>query len=124
MSNWEGYKDNKTFLNNFTVPTAAMRRGDFSALSTQLLDPASCAVSGTSRACQPFAGNQIPTARISPLSQKLLEFYPEPNAAGTENNYLSHQDRVIDRKQYTAAHRLRPEFEVELDEPIQLEPRR
>jgi hypothetical protein len=101
MSNWEGYKDNKTFLNNFTVPTAAMRRGDFSALSTQLLDPASCAVSGTSRACQPFAGNQIPTARISPLSQKLLEFYPEPNAAGTENNYLSHQDRVIDRKQYT-----------------------
>ena len=46
-------------------------------------------------------GNRIPTSRISPISQKLLEFYPEPNASGTENNYISQQDRVIDRKQYT-----------------------
>src|SRR4026209_1406682 len=37
MSNYEGYKDNKTFLNNFTVPTVAMRSGDFSALATPLL---------------------------------------------------------------------------------------
>jgi hypothetical protein len=35
------------------------------------------------------------------ISQKLLEFYPEPNATGTANNYISTQDRVIDRKQYT-----------------------
>src|ERR1051325_10690529 len=41
MSNWEGYKDNKTFLNNFTVPSVAMRSGDFSALSTPLYDPRS-----------------------------------------------------------------------------------
>jgi hypothetical protein len=46
-------------------------------------------------------GQSNPANRIHPTSQKLLEFYPEPNAAGTENNYLSHQDRVIDRKQYT-----------------------
>ena len=80
MSNYEGYKDNKTFLNNFTVPTVAMRSGDFSALHTaprsgdlhrHRLEPA----------CQPFAGNRIPTNRIDPISQQLLEFYPEPNAA-------------------------------------------
>ncbi|HKE84730.1 MAG TPA: carboxypeptidase-like regulatory domain-containing protein [Vicinamibacterales bacterium] len=101
MSNWEGYKDNKTFLNNFTLPSAAMRSGDFSALATPLLDPATCTVAGAARTCQPFQGNRIPANRIDPISQKLLEFYPVPNAAGTENNYVSRQDRVIDRKQYT-----------------------
>jgi hypothetical protein len=101
MSNWEGYKDNKTFLTPFTVPTLAMRSGDFSAVANQLLDPATCTVVGSARTCQPFVGNRIPTGRFNPLSQKLLEFYPEPNAAGTENNYIARQDRVIDRKQYT-----------------------
>ena len=101
MSNFEGYKDDKTFLTPFTLPSAAMRSGDFSALATPLLDPATCTVAGTVRTCQPFAGNRIPANRIHPTSQKLLEFYPEPNASGTENNYISRQDRVIDRKQYT-----------------------
>ena len=31
MSNYEGYIDRKTFLNNFNLPTQAMRSGDFSA---------------------------------------------------------------------------------------------
>jgi hypothetical protein len=101
MSNWEGYKDNKTFLTPFTLPSAAMRSGDFSALATPLYDPATCAVAGGVRTCQPFAGNRIPDNRINPISRKLLEFYPEPNAAGIENNYIARQDRVIDRKQYT-----------------------
>jgi hypothetical protein len=101
MSNFEGYIDNKTFLNNFTVPTAAMRSGDFSAFATPLVDPATCTVAGGVRSCQTFPGNRIPTGRIHPISQKLLEFYPEPNAAGTALNYVSRQDRKIDRKQYT-----------------------
>ena len=82
MSNWEGYKDDKTFLAPFTVPTVAMRAGDFSAYAGQLLDPATCVVAGGVRSCQPFAGNRIPSNRIAPTSQELLEFYPEPNAAG------------------------------------------
>ena len=51
--------------------------------------------------CQTFPGNRIPSNRRNPISQKLLEFYPEPNAAGTDNNYVSRQNRVIDRNQYT-----------------------
>ena len=101
MSNFEGFQDDKTLLNNFTVPTAAMRSGDFSAFATPLLDPATCTVAGGVRSCQTFPGNRIPANRIHPISQKLLEFYPEPNAAGTSLNYLSEVDRVIDRKQYT-----------------------
>src|SRR5688572_18998910 len=101
MSNFEGFQDDKTFLNNFTVPTEAMRTGDFSAFATPLLDPATCTVAGGVRSCQTFPGNRIPVNRIHPISQKLLEFYPEPSSAGTTLNYLSQVDRVIDRKQYT-----------------------
>src|SRR5439155_18674670 len=44
-----------------------------------------------------------PAARFNAISQKLLEFYPEPNngTGGLVNNYLSLQDLVIDKYQYT-----------------------
>ena len=101
MSNFEGYKDRKTFQNNFTLPSVAMRNGDFSALATPVLDPTQCTVVGPTRTCAAFAGNQIPRSRIDPMAIKLLEFYPEPNAAGTTNNYVSKQNRVINKTQYT-----------------------
>ncbi len=101
MSNFEGYKDRKQFQNNFTVPSVAMRSGDFSALATPLLDPATCSVVGGVRNCSAFPGNRIPANRIHPTSVKLLEFYPEPNASGTTNNYVSQQNRVINKDQYT-----------------------
>src|SRR5687768_915048 len=46
MSNFEGYTDDKTFLTPFTLPSAAMRSGDFSAVATPLLDPGTCTVAG------------------------------------------------------------------------------
>src|SRR5688572_777208 len=102
MSNYEGYIDRKTFLPNFNLPTLAMRSGDFSAVATPLIDPATCTVSGSTRSCRTFPGNRIPTNRIHPTSQQLLEFYPEPNTSGSAGfNYLSEQNRTIDRKQYT-----------------------
>ena len=105
MSNYEGYKDRKQFQNNFTVPSVAMRSGDFSSLSVPLLDPTQCTVSGTGTAavrnCAAFPGNRIPTNRIDPISAKLLEFYPEPNGSGAVNNYVSQQNRVINKDQFT-----------------------
>ena len=59
-------------------------------------------MTGSSRNCQTFPGNIIPTHRIDPTSQQLLEFYPAPNQAPSGGfNYLSEQNRTIDRKQYT-----------------------
>ncbi len=101
MSNFEGYKDRKQFQNLYTVPSVAMRNGDFSAVSVPLLDPTQCTVAGGIRTCATFPGNQIPASRINTISKKLLEFYPEPNAAGTINNYVSQQNRVINKSQYT-----------------------
>ena len=102
MSNFEGYKDRKQFQNNYTVPSVAMRNGDFSAVPVAAAR--SDAVHGRRRArpdCAAFPGNQIPASRINPISKKLLEFYPEPNGAGTINNYVSQQNRVINKDQFT-----------------------
>ena len=116
MSNFEGYNDRKQFQNLFSVPSVAMRNGDFSELLANLgainpqtgqragiiVDPTKCSVVGTTRTCAPFAGNIIPAALFDKTSKQLLEFYPEPNTGGgLNNNYLSLQDRVIDKYQYT-----------------------
>jgi trimeric autotransporter adhesin len=61
-----------------TVPTDAMRAGDFSSVSTPLIDPSTG---------QPFTGNQIPLDRISPQALALLQYYPAPTLDGTTRNY-------------------------------------
>ena len=117
MSNFEGYNDRKQFQNLYSVPSAAMRSGDFSELLSSLgginektglptgviVDPTKCTVVGRTRTCAAFPGNIIPSTRLNLIAQKLLEFYPEPNSGtgGLKNNYLSLQDRVIDKYQYT-----------------------
>jgi hypothetical protein len=108
MSNWEGYRDRKQSQQNYSLPLAAWRTGDFSSYSGVLYDPATCTVPSSSgtRTCATFPGNRIPTNRIHPTSLKLLEFYPEPNAVGTGatgtvNDYTGIQNRVIDKDQFT-----------------------
>ena len=61
------------------VPTAAERAGDFSALSTQLVDPITR---------QPFPNNQIPADRIIPVAKYFLGWIPQPNRAGRELNFV------------------------------------
>ncbi len=53
-----------------TVPTAAMRAGDFSREPYTIRDP----FSG-----QPLPGNRIPAAQLGTVARKTFEFYPDPN---------------------------------------------
>jgi hypothetical protein len=64
------------------VPTAAERTGNFSDLlpGVQLTDPLNNNL--------PFPGNQIPSNRISPVSQYFLKSIPLPNGPGEEITYL------------------------------------
>jgi outer membrane receptor protein involved in Fe transport len=85
-----------------TVPTQAMRNGDFSALlgqGIQIYDPLTGTQSGNIVVRQPFAGNIIPPNRINPIAQKILSYYPEPNkpanATGQEN-YIYENPRTDD----------------------------
>lgn len=72
-----------------TVPTAAARSGDLSAYGVNIFDPAT----GTPDQRQQFAGNVIPSGRLSPQAQALLKLIPLPNAPGRDNgtrdNYLA-----------------------------------
>jgi hypothetical protein len=61
-----------------SVPTALMRQGNFSEISTPIRNPATG---------QPFPGNIIPASMISPVSRQLLQYFPEPNRTGTANNF-------------------------------------
>lgn len=60
------------------VPTEAQRRGDFSSLDVQLVDP----VSG-----EPFPNNQIPENRLSTVATNLLSGIPLPNGPGQQLTY-------------------------------------
>ena len=127
FGSYQGHREEQgqTFLSS--VPTVAMRSGDFSALSRVIYDP----LTG-----QPFPGNIIPGGRIDTVARNILtQLYPEPNTAGTIgpggqniNNYLinpikERQDNQFDfkfdhnltdsnrffaRYSYQKTHRLQP----------------
>ena len=87
----------------FTVPTPAQRNGDFSALLSQgiiIYDPLTAVRRADGRVeRQPFAGNIIPSNRISPIAREILKYYPMPNQAGTAtglNNFITGNPRGDD----------------------------
>ena len=61
-----------------TVPTDAMRAGDFSSLTTPVRDP---------QTGLPFPNNSVPVERFSPVALNLLALIPHPNSAGTARNF-------------------------------------
>jgi hypothetical protein len=75
-----------TFTN--PVPSAAMRSGNFSALSTRITDP----LTG-----QPFPGNVIPSNRISPQAAFFLPFYPSANTASGTFNFVPNRTNDVDK---------------------------
>jgi hypothetical protein len=76
FANYEGSNDKAIYGGGYaTVPTAAMRAGDFSAATFTIRDP----LTG-----QPFPGNVIPASRLDSSAQKVMDFfYPLPNVTGT-----------------------------------------
>jgi len=74
--NWTGGRNENPYDQFSTVPTLAERQGDFSSLSTQLIDP---------RTKQQIPGNVI--TNIDPAAKALLPFIPLPNLPGTTQNF-------------------------------------
>src|SRR5437762_953650 len=126
LFSYERLYDNTAEPQLFTVPTAAMRNGDFSALivnrtniaaaaNTVIYNPFSGTTSGnnvvrTSFGC-PTSGavptgstcNMIPSGLFNQVATALLKYYPLPNitgtANGTQNNYFNN---VIRHENYRA----------------------
>jgi outer membrane receptor protein involved in Fe transport len=88
FGNYEGFRQISPINTFANVPTAAQRAGNFSADSTQLVNPF-VIVNG---AYAPFLGNQIPSNLFNATAQKILNYYPAPNGTYASNqnyHYLS-----------------------------------
>ena len=94
------------------LPTALQRQGNFTETRTQtgapviIYDPQTTGPNPANPAQSiraPFAGNILPASRIDPIARKLMDFYPQPNAAGDPftqfNNYVNNASRRIDGDQ-------------------------
>jgi hypothetical protein len=89
FSDVEFTRRRSTSVSTQTVPTLAMRNGDFSADSTLIYDPATTVVDGSRTTRTAFAGNIIPANRIDPIAKTLIGYWPAPNGPGLASNYLS-----------------------------------
>jgi hypothetical protein len=100
-ASYNGNRGDQLFDQYATVPTAAMREGDFSALSRPLVDPATGA---------PFDDNRIPAASMNAGSVSLLRFIPLPNLDGSGRNfrYTTTTDTVADNVNVRVTHSFTP----------------
>ena len=97
---WEQYRNRRALTNDLvTLPSAAERSGDFSALlgpslgninpctpgqpvfQGQIFDPSTTQVVGGQTCRLPFPNNQVPVS--STVAQKILAFVPQPNRGGS-----------------------------------------
>ena len=99
----EGYRDGLSQNAVMTVPTAAMRNGDFSEYrdaqgrQIPIYDPLSRDAAGNRL---PFPNNQIPQNRISPFAREYLKAIPLPsNVLPTGIGELPAQDVINDAAQ-------------------------
>ena len=74
---FEHYDDTQSASSTFVTPTALERVGDFSKSSVTIYDPLNTA----NGARQPFAGNVIPTSRMSPVGLAMAATYVAPQTA-------------------------------------------
>ncbi len=107
--NYDGYRytagSNPTF---YSLPTAAERTGNFSALPVPIYDPATtvCNAAGVCTR-QAFPNNIIPQNRISAISTALAAELPNPINSALQNNYLgaltggTQQNTFIGKADYT-----------------------
>jgi Carboxypeptidase regulatory-like domain len=82
FGDYEGFRMSQGQAFVDSVPTAAMRQGNFAGVNP-IFDPLS--TSGNTR--NPFPNNQIPASRMNQISQALINLYPLPQRTGLVNNF-------------------------------------
>ena len=94
---YEGQRIDRSLTQTFSVPTAALRSGDFSSLAP-MCDPLTRSSSGT---CATFAGNQIPASRLDPVAVAMLTHVPLPTSNGSVQNLLGVGTQVNPMDQFS-----------------------
>ncbi len=91
MSNWETLAVRESSQSVYSLPTAAMQQGNFSAYPIAIYNPGNKA---------PFPGNVIPSSLLNPTSQKLLQYYAVPNLPGFTDNYTQFNQFPFNRDMF------------------------
>lgn len=97
FGSFEGWREVVPFPSVASVPPVAVRNGDFSnyvipgqtgpinvydpLTSRQCGTEVTCANAGGGYVRDPFPGNRIPQNRMSPIGQRILSYWPTPDAA-------------------------------------------
>src|SRR4030095_5951690 len=92
FTDYEGQREvvGQTLL--VTVPTLAMRQGNFAGIAPNgIFDPDSTRAnpSGSGSIRDRFANDQIPANRFDPIAAKLVNLYPLPQTSALANNYVA-----------------------------------
>ena len=101
FADYERYHQERGVTFVSTVPTPAMKNGDFSELlgrGIAIYDP-------LTNPRTPFPNNVIPANRIDPVAQRFLNLYPTPSAPGLGSNFTT----TVNREQTSDT------FDVRLD---------
>ncbi len=117
MSNYEGYKDNKTFLNNFTVPTRPCGQATSPRLPRRFtIRPPALSPARADRACRSRATafRRIGSSRSrSSCSSSIRSRTPRARPTTTSRGRSGDRPEAVH-----PAHGLRPELVAELDGPL------
>jgi len=110
FANYEGNRIRQASPLIATVPTAAMKSGDFSSLPATIYDPSSLHTANGTLVRSPFGGNMIPLTDISHVGSNVINLFPNPNGGLTASagTFTSDPTTSNDANQYTGRvdHRL------------------
>jgi len=92
---YEGFRRNQQQTLNVTIPTLAMRSGNFAA-ENPIYDPLTTrTVAGAAQPVRDqFPGNIIPANRFDPVMAKMINAYPTPTNSGRVTNYLTNLSQL------------------------------
>ena len=102
---YEGHRMNRALTRTLSVPSDAVRSGNFTALGP-ICDPLS--IDPSTGRCAPFTDNRIPVDRLDPLAASLLQKVPRATGEGEVQNLTAVEPQKRDANQFSVRvdHRL------------------
>lgn len=95
FGDWERTMQRQAVSGTASLPTAALKAGDFSGTGTTIYNPYTGNANGTGR--QPFPGNQVPVTAVAATYLALLPAPNQNTGNSISNNYFGAADYALTR---------------------------